>query len=1092
MPFEVDVFARKFFEKLFEPLQAGWGYCRDFFHGLRIAFIPFASVLIGFWLLATVPQAQDFFLEMRGDYSQGFLWWLSFYLFAALVWILPVYFSADWILRRYNGLENRRRGVIPVEPWVKRRLPPFLATLCVVAILVGQWNAILESPRTFYECTNPLGRKEDCRDKELILSSIIQEANNDFLHCLLSSKAACYRAAAVLDKYMPGNSKIRGNEEANEEARGDKPEEQKTLSFQSAIDKIKLWAPVAISAIFWMLTVAACLGWGILAASRVNARLAHAPLRSRFLSGLFWPLKIAVWLCAALPLLLPLVVLAGAYYPHAPFSQHWFGWLWTVNGYLNWLAVPSIGYLLEQNMQTFITEAAYYHLGAPAFALFITFILILLTLALLGRRIPKIEDWGLRLCWRLTLLQLYSFVLLAIYLGWFIGAEWFQKIQKEIQEQQLSLYPLMLLPLVSLMLVFAAWTALNRASKASAGLLEGDKAIRVVFLAIAMLSGFLIIGFILLDPIFITKLHIQRALLIPFLLGLWIPLVTWLTFQSYRTGVPFLLLAIIFLGLRGWVFGDVNEVRTEPMEKGANISRPPLISPPPLESGLGAGRSLSKSAQLPSIDQWKKANACETPAGGQPQECPKPIIVLASGGASRSAFMVATVLGDLMDLSESHRGEGVHPFHERLFAISSVSGGSLAAVTFRAALELALAEGSDGSVKPPCKTNDEPLWFGYNDKSKNPASSWKDCLQILTAGDFLSPPAIAMAVSDLTAIRRYGDRAAILEQAWERHFSRITGLTPGQGEGLEEELVAGRNSALARAPAAIWLPHLVLNGTSVATGRRIITTDLDPFIATTSKKKNCPKEESQIKTGCGDGASGSNQQNCPKVELRKKAGCGDEKGVRSMFGDAYDLYGMLNCIDGPCIGRNDVRLSTAVTMTARFPVVSPHGAIFGFEHQLVDRVVDGGYFENHGAIAARELAEALKQQGLDPVILLITNEPAQQEILCTEDATAPPYPSHDENANPFLFTSPMRAFLGTRTAHGTNAAAKLCEYVSKGQFFHIRVLPDSYMLGAKQLSMSWWLSKHVQLKLDSSTDQDKEAMLLGIPLEQDSGNGPGG
>lgn len=48
---------------------------------------------------------------------------------------------------------------------------------------------------------------------------------------------------------------------------------------------------------------------------------------------------------------------------------------------------------------------------------------------------------------------------------------------------------------------------------------------------------------------------------------------------------------------------------------------------------------------------------------------------------------------------------------------------------------------------------------------------------------------------------------------------------------------------------------------------------------------------------------------------------------------------------------------------------------------IIDRVVDGGYFENFGASTALELARVLKARGLSPQIILINNEPTTTDRL---------------------------------------------------------------------------------------------------------------
>ncbi len=75
--------------------------------------------------------------------------------------------------------------------------------------------------------------------------------------------------------------------------------------------------------------------------------------------------------------------------------------------------------------------------------------------------------------------------------------------------------------------------------------------------------------------------------------------------------------------------------------------------------------------------------------------------------------------------------------------------------------------------------------------------------------------------------------------------------------------------------------------------------------------------------------------------------------------------------------------STAALNSARFPFISPAGTIRDTE-EIADRIVDGGYFENYGALSAKELALAV--HAYDPDDLLspdddATRNPAQSSRL---------------------------------------------------------------------------------------------------------------
>jgi hypothetical protein len=172
------------------------------------------------------------------------------------------------------------------------------------------------------------------------------------------------------------------------------------------------------------------------------------------------------------------------------------------------------------------------------------------------------------------------------------------------------------------------------------------------------------------------------------------------------------------------------------------------------------------------------------------------IVVATSGGGSRAAYWTATVLGALQDANPK--------FSDRLFAISSVSGGSLGAIIFTNLL----------ASKITC---DE--WQFLNDLGH------QTCFEAVGAKalseDFLAPEITALLYGDLMhqiffPYYRISDRARALEMGWERRFKEVVG-----------------NNLMAEGFRDLWaksdrlLPSLLLNGTHQETGRRMITSNLD-------------------------------------------------------------------------------------------------------------------------------------------------------------------------------------------------------------------------------------------------------------------------
>jgi hypothetical protein len=139
----------------------------------------------------------------------------------------------------------------------------------------------------------------------------------------------------------------------------------------------------------------------------------------------------------------------------------------------------------------------------------------------------------------------------------------------------------------------------------------------------------------------------------------------------------------------------------------------------------------------------------------------------------------------------------------------------------------------------------------------------------------------------------------------------------------------------------------VLNGTSEATGGRIVTTPLEATYQLNA------------------------EQPCPTI--RGERGC-------TLFVEADRIQDLLTSggsTKKPDSSFDDVLLSTAAHNSARFPLISPPGSIRNTDGVIVDRIVDGGYFENSGALGAKELALGIRaiDPSLLPFVLIISNDP---------------------------------------------------------------------------------------------------------------------
>jgi hypothetical protein len=278
---------------------------------------------------------------------------------------------------------------------------------------------------------------------------------------------------------------------------------------------------------------------------------------------------------------------------------------------------------------------------------------------------------------------------------------------------------------------------------------------------------------------------------------------------------------------------------------------------------------------------------------------------------------------------------------------------------------------------------------------------------------------------------------------------------------------------------------LVLNGTSEATGGRIVTTLLEPNYR---GAKPCPTLEGP--NGCKLFTETDHFHDlitsAPDSRLDSWTGAIERHFLRWHYRDKT---------------LDDVRLSTAAHNSARFPLISPPGTVRNGGQQVVDRIVDGGYFENYGAISASELALALRalHPELVPLVIVISNDP--DDLLNPADDSDPVAPptvvrQADQLAKArarvsggeFVtdLTAPLKSFAHAWPAHGTLAVEDLRAWLHQTnaacviQLVHIRVWPQPEkpdVTSSRAVSMSWWLSapvqRHLHQQMEGDTNQNE-------------------
>ena len=457
---------------------------------------------------------------------------------------------------------------------------------------------------------------------------------------------------------------------------------------------------------------------------------------------------------------------------------------------------------------------------------------------------------------------------------------------------------------------------------------------------------------------------LSRAPMIPILVGAWIPALTLIVYGAHRFRLPLLAAFVLLMTFLANMTPGLHDMRVLKQDS----------------------QTTALEARQPTLEEalkwWRKANGCGTELR---TPCSvRPIIVAAEGGASRAAFFTASILAQLDDLSDPASPGTMPGFSRQLFAISTVSGSSLGAAVYAA-----LREDARGAAwqRPRPELPSNALWFksgkafGLGDIKPEPlpaTSTRKDIVQQILAGDFLTPAVAAFGLDIWAPLHakfyNSGDRTYFLERAWENRFNDPSGRTRGSKSTFERGL-----SSLAP-DENTWRPLLILNGTSVTTGRRVITSTLYPLIRSPDDAEDLPD---------------------------------DQRTVELVFRNSYDTYDLM-CVSNalatgvPCtcirpgkkdelqplrIKGCDVRLSTAVSNSARFPFISSHGDIKAVDGKPVDRIVDGGYFDNSGIVSAMELHVQITRldDDLKPFVLFLTNDPGFNPQACLQagDPTQP-------------------------------------------------------------------------------------------------------
>jgi hypothetical protein len=328
-----------------------------------------------------------------------------------------------------------------------------------------------------------------------------------------------------------------------------------------------------------------------------------------------------------------------------------------------------------------------------------------------------------------------------------------------------------------------------------------------------------------------------------------------------------------------------------------------------IRSGVDA--AVAEMGSLDAFQRWvaNQPGLAVAASPGVPRQAVPLVLVATEGGGIKAATWTALVLDcalspdPIVDACPSHEGSRL----STVFAQSGVSGGSVGLVEYaRFASEPELAS-------LPGDWIDQRLGADF----VSPSIAWQLFVETPRAWLQFEPGM---------------DRAEVLERGWEQAWVRTARY------GLLDAAFGGAPASggrFAEGFRALWagnpdVPLMLLNGFSVQDGCKFVTTPID---------------------GNGTETEGIN---C--VAPREVVVDPDPSAGRPGF-----LSGSRVIVDLLCGATDDVRLSTAALLSARFPYVSPSGRLLSCgETPAAVNVVDGGYGENTGAGSVLELWQSIR------------------------------------------------------------------------------------------------------------------------------------
>ena len=467
------------------------------------------------------------------------------------------------------------------------------------------------------------------------------------------------------------------------------------------------------------------------------------------------------------------------------------------------------------------------------------------------------------------------------------------------------------------------------------------------------------------------------------------------------------------------------------------------------------------------------ADTC-VPPGKTPVQ---PILVAVSGGASRAGLWAARVLDEV-----DHKVQQSGSTNASIFAVSSVSGGSLGAAAY-----VAMRAGQSGAAPRNCTLAAlTPPLRRQRDIAETEAMR-ADALGPALAGMMLGDATRSLAAyvawpgleiynrffrpghyRDRIALLRGNDRAEALEGAFEYNW-RVDGIEPiaalkgSVPMGFDQPYLSLFYKANApRGDVPLW----ITNGTDAHTGDRLITA---PFKV--NGESFCRGKDAGADLGAWYAADGAPPDAASRSQ---KAAC---RPSASYFW--YAMGPFLAARDVLSLIKSDIPISTAVDNTSRFPFLSPSGELTPTQDPRPEdaaspdaQIIDGGYFENEGIMSAMEVADWLRAYGpgligrpVYPIVVQATSDADKNKAERDIARCANHYPLNPDVAEPAprssQFLVPLNGLTAVRSGHSRallqQALADFCDEAGQQAFFHFYL----YNASDFDIPLNWSLSERV-------------------------------